>query len=186
MFDVGFWELALLGVIALIVLGPERLPKVARTAGQMVARVRSYAQGLTSQLEQEASVSGLRDEFRRARDEVNQARDQIESGTRNVMHDAESAAHDVEKSAAANDAGQANKTVARDDGDVQSSADGRAADARERDSIETDSIAAQDADDIEQDVLNIPDDKAEFGEEEPFSLEKTRAEHARRDRESQL
>ncbi len=39
MFDFGFSELLLIGVIALVVLGPERLPKAARMAGQLVGRV---------------------------------------------------------------------------------------------------------------------------------------------------
>lgn len=40
MFDVGFWELAVIGVIALVILGPERLPKLARTAGMWIGRAR--------------------------------------------------------------------------------------------------------------------------------------------------
>ena len=40
MFDVGFWEHAIIAVIALLVIGPERLPKAARTAGLWVGRAR--------------------------------------------------------------------------------------------------------------------------------------------------
>ena len=40
MFDIGFWELAVIGVIALVILGPERLPKLARTAGMWIGRAR--------------------------------------------------------------------------------------------------------------------------------------------------
>ena len=40
MFDVGFWELSLIGAIMLVVLGPERLPGVARTAGFWIAKIR--------------------------------------------------------------------------------------------------------------------------------------------------
>ena len=65
MFDFGFSELLLIGVIALVVLGPERLPKAARMAGQLVGRVQrmvgSVKQELSSQLEM--------DELRRAKDE---------------------------------------------------------------------------------------------------------------------
>ncbi|HEY9572248.1 MAG TPA: Sec-independent protein translocase protein TatB, partial [Pusillimonas sp.] len=42
MFDVSFSELMLIGVIALIVIGPERLPKVARTIGHLVGRAQRY------------------------------------------------------------------------------------------------------------------------------------------------
>jgi sec-independent protein translocase protein TatB len=40
MFDIGFWEMAFIGVIALVVIGPERLPGVARTAGLWVGKAR--------------------------------------------------------------------------------------------------------------------------------------------------
>lgn len=40
MFDIGFWEMSLIALIALIVLGPERLPGVARTAGHWIGRAR--------------------------------------------------------------------------------------------------------------------------------------------------
>jgi sec-independent protein translocase protein TatB len=41
MFDVGFWELCLIGVISLLVIGPERLPKVARLAGFWIGKTRT-------------------------------------------------------------------------------------------------------------------------------------------------
>jgi len=44
MFDVGFWELALIGVVALIIVGPERLPGVVRTAGRWVGKGRRILQ----------------------------------------------------------------------------------------------------------------------------------------------
>ena len=43
MFDFAFSELALIGVVALVVIGPERLPRVARTAGVVVGRLQRYA-----------------------------------------------------------------------------------------------------------------------------------------------
>ncbi len=53
MFDIGFSELMLVGVMGLIILGPERLPKAARTLGLMVGRVRSTMSGFQLQIEQE-------------------------------------------------------------------------------------------------------------------------------------
>lgn len=81
MFDIGFWELATLGVIALIVLGPERLPVVARTLGQWVGRAKGYMNTITSELEKEVKADEIRDEVRRARE-------QIESETRQVHDEA--------------------------------------------------------------------------------------------------
>lgn len=77
MFDIGFWELAVLGVIALIVLGPERLPVVARTVGRWVSRAKGYMNAITSELEREVKADDIRKEVQRARE-------QIESETRNV------------------------------------------------------------------------------------------------------
>ena len=46
MFDIGFWELAMLGVIALLVIGPERLPKAARVAGLWFGKIRGFVPAL--------------------------------------------------------------------------------------------------------------------------------------------
>ena len=47
MFDVGFSELMVIGIVALVVIGPERLPKVARTAGLLLGRMRRYVDDLS-------------------------------------------------------------------------------------------------------------------------------------------
>jgi sec-independent protein translocase protein TatB len=56
MFEVGFMELLLISVLALIVLGPERLPKVAAQVGRWVGRARAMARQFREQLEEEASL----------------------------------------------------------------------------------------------------------------------------------
>ena len=71
MFDVGFSEIALVAVVALIVLGPERLPRVARTAGALVRRARASWQNVRSEIERELAAEDLKktiDETRRAAD----------------------------------------------------------------------------------------------------------------------
>jgi sec-independent protein translocase protein TatB len=59
MLDVGFSEILLTSAIALIVLGPEKLPKVARQVGNWVGRARAMARQLTDQLEREVSAEEL-------------------------------------------------------------------------------------------------------------------------------
>ncbi|MCC7257661.1 MAG: twin-arginine translocase subunit TatB [Gammaproteobacteria bacterium] len=56
MFDVGFWELAVIFVVGLLILGPERLPQVARQLGQWAGRARQMARMLTTQLQDEMNA----------------------------------------------------------------------------------------------------------------------------------
>lgn len=57
MFDVGFWELAVIFVIGLLVLGPERLPRVAQQLGQWAGKARRMARMLTTQLQDELNAA---------------------------------------------------------------------------------------------------------------------------------
>jgi sec-independent protein translocase protein TatB len=60
MFDIGFSELILIGVVALIVIGPERLPKVARTAGHLFGRFQRYASSVKADISREMELEELR------------------------------------------------------------------------------------------------------------------------------
>ena len=60
MFDIGFFELVIIFILGLLVLGPERLPKVARTAGRFVGRARSMARNLQYELEREIDLEDMR------------------------------------------------------------------------------------------------------------------------------
>lgn len=55
MFDIGFWELAIIGVVALLVIGPNRLPEVARTAGIYVGKVRRFINSVQRDINLEIS-----------------------------------------------------------------------------------------------------------------------------------
>ncbi|MFM1892448.1 MAG: twin-arginine translocation system component TatB [Pseudomonadota bacterium] len=60
MFDVGFFELLLIGVVALLVVGPERLPKIARTAGLWLGKGRRFINSVKSDIEQELKADELK------------------------------------------------------------------------------------------------------------------------------
>jgi sec-independent protein translocase protein TatB len=64
MFEIGFWELVLIGVVALVVLGPERLPRAARALGLWAGRARSYVRHFSSELEREVQAQELRQQAR--------------------------------------------------------------------------------------------------------------------------
>ena len=61
MFDVSFSELTLIGVIALIVIGPERLPKVARTVGHLLGRAQRYVNEVKSDIQKEMDLKEIGD-----------------------------------------------------------------------------------------------------------------------------
>jgi len=85
MFDIGFSELLIIAVVALIVIGPERLPKVARTVGHLLGRLQRYVGDVKSDIEREMRL----DEMKKLQAEVeNQARG-IESQVHNEMRGVE-------------------------------------------------------------------------------------------------
>ena len=60
MFDFGFLELVTIGVVALVVIGPERLPKVARTAGLLYGRMQRYVSSVKSDISNEIQLDEMR------------------------------------------------------------------------------------------------------------------------------
>ena len=60
MFDIGFWELFLILILALLVVGPERLPQAARTAGYWFGKARRYVEGVKEEVTSEFDVSELK------------------------------------------------------------------------------------------------------------------------------
>lgn len=66
MFDIGFWELVVIGVVALVVLGPERLPVAVRTAAHWIKLIRSTANSVKSELEQELKLQELHNDLKKA------------------------------------------------------------------------------------------------------------------------
>ncbi|MBL8521137.1 MAG: twin-arginine translocase subunit TatB [Betaproteobacteria bacterium] len=69
MFDISFWELAIVGIVALVVIGPERLPGVARTAGHLFGRFQRYVAAVRSDIQRELDAS----ELAKVRQEVSDA-----------------------------------------------------------------------------------------------------------------
>lgn len=60
MFDVGFWEIMLISILAMVVIGPERLPKVAKTVGHWFGKTRRFVEGVKSEVESEFDATELK------------------------------------------------------------------------------------------------------------------------------
>lgn len=60
MFDFSFGELAVIGAVALVVLGPEKLPKVARTTGQWIGKAQRYVNDIKADIQREAELAELK------------------------------------------------------------------------------------------------------------------------------
>lgn len=60
MFDIGFWELLLIAVVALLVIGPERLPGVAQTAGRWIGRGRRMIMDVKADIDKEMKAEELK------------------------------------------------------------------------------------------------------------------------------
>jgi len=69
MFDIGFSEMMVIAVLALIVIGPERLPRVARTLGHLAGRLQRYVADVKADINREVEL----DELRKMRDSMQQA-----------------------------------------------------------------------------------------------------------------
>lgn len=79
MFDIGFSELLLIAVVALVVLGPERLPKAARFAGLWVRRARAQWYSVRAELENELADEELRRSLKATQDELRAARAEMQA-----------------------------------------------------------------------------------------------------------
>nr|WP_123017197.1 Sec-independent protein translocase protein TatB [Vibrio zhugei] len=66
MFDIGFWELVLISIVALVVLGPERLPHAIRTVMKFVGAAKSMANNVKDELTKELKIQELQENLRKA------------------------------------------------------------------------------------------------------------------------
>ena len=86
MFDIGFSELMVIGLVALIVIGPERLPRVARTIGHLTGRLQRYVADVKADINREVEL----DELRKMKDTVRQAASGFESSVQGELNKTES------------------------------------------------------------------------------------------------
>jgi len=85
MFDVGFSELMVIAVVALVVIGPERLPAVARTLGHLFGRLQRYVNDVKADISREIEL----DELKKFKDQFEEAAQSVESSVRSEVEGAE-------------------------------------------------------------------------------------------------
>ncbi len=85
MFDIGFSEIVVIGVVALIVIGPEKLPKTARTLGHLFGRLQRYVSDVKADISREMEL-----------DELKKLQQQVQTAARDIETSVSSAARDVE------------------------------------------------------------------------------------------
>jgi len=90
MFDISFGELMLIGVIALVVIGPQRLPTVARTLGHLIGRAQRYVNDVKHDIQKEIDL-----------EEINKVKSQMESAARSVQSSVREVGENLSKPIAA-------------------------------------------------------------------------------------
>jgi sec-independent protein translocase protein TatB len=91
-FDIAFSEIVVIAVVALVVIGPERLPKVAKTLGHMFGRLQRYVNDVKADINRELEL----DELRKLQSEVQTAARDLESSVTNAAREVESGVRSVE------------------------------------------------------------------------------------------
>jgi len=95
MFDIGFSELLLIAIVALVVLGPERLPKAARFAGLWVRRARSQWDSVKQELERELEAEELKRNLQSVQSSLRDAETQLRQGHDHVQTQSEALRQDL-------------------------------------------------------------------------------------------
>jgi sec-independent protein translocase protein TatB len=87
MFDVGFWEIVFILVLALVIIGPERLPGAARQLGFFVGKARRYIEGVRSEVESELDIGEFKRMLHNQEVQINELQQQLKTSVDDVTAD---------------------------------------------------------------------------------------------------
>ncbi|TDO06093.1 Sec-independent protein translocase protein TatB [Halomonas ventosae] len=104
MFDMGFLELMLIGVVGLLVLGPERLPKAARTLGLWIGKIKRSVSGMQREISAQLEAEELRQKLNEQQKKLDEGVKQVKRGVESI---AEEDAGERPSASVANDANKA-------------------------------------------------------------------------------
>ncbi len=79
MFDIGFWEILLIGVVTLLVVGPQRLPGVAVFAGHWIGRIRRFVRNMRDEINEELETEHLKSLLAEQNREINELRRDVDA-----------------------------------------------------------------------------------------------------------
>ncbi|MEE9351016.1 MAG: Sec-independent protein translocase protein TatB [Thiotrichaceae bacterium] len=100
MFDSGFLELMVVAVIALLVVGPERLPGIARKVGAFVGKARAFINTTKADIEKELQASEMKSMLSRQEKEISELRDMMQDAKKTIEHEVEELDESLDKSLA--------------------------------------------------------------------------------------
>lgn len=138
MIDLGLSKIAIIGVVALIVIGPEKLPKVARMAGTLYGRAQRYLHDVKSEVSREIELDELRNLHKEVQDRAQSFKDEVQSATGEFESSVTSHVDEVEAlwdGRASHDAGN---TIAPTGADIER----KARDFRRKKLVRTSSVPA--------------------------------------------
>lgn len=154
MFDIGFWELTMIAVIALLVIGPDKLPDVARTAGKWVGRARRFVSDVKTDIDRELK----QEELKKALAE-DAGLDEIKEimNTDNFKMEAEEISNDYQVKAMIEEQDIHNKKIMDEERDRQETAE-KEHDQNLEEELKNRSDHDDDEDDGEPDYYVVPED----------------------------
>lgn len=98
MFDIGFWELCLIAIVALLILGPERLPIAARTAGLWIGKARRMIGSVKSEIDRELQLDEVRKRLKEEEQKLKESTgiDDLENLTDSTLSNVKSFQEDID------------------------------------------------------------------------------------------
>lgn len=95
MFESSFLEMLVVGIIALLVIGPERLPGLARKAGRLIGKARAFIATTRADIERELRTEEMRNMLNKQEEEIRELRSMMQNKTTDIRHSIEDATSPV-------------------------------------------------------------------------------------------
>lgn len=133
MFDMGFLELMIIGVVGLLVLGPERLPKAARTLGLWIGKIKRTVSGMQSEISAQLEAEELRQKLNEQQKKLDEGVQQVKRGVESIAEDDGGASASTSRPKAAPAEQRLDDALARARQDSEGDDPPRAADAHNAD-----------------------------------------------------